>query len=75
MKKDTQKVAMTSENIENENLQKLRAVFPQFVKCNFRFFERCMQYSAMSFAERFYNATFLFIDFHFTISVPGGDWQ
>ena len=35
MKKDTQKVAMTSENIENENLQKLRAVFPQFVKDGF----------------------------------------
>jgi len=32
MKKDIQKVAMTSENIENDNLQKLRAVFPQFVK-------------------------------------------
>lgn len=32
MKKDIQKAAMTSENIENENLQKLKAVFPQFVK-------------------------------------------
>ena len=32
MKKDTQKVAMVSADIENENLQKLRAVFPQFVK-------------------------------------------
>jgi len=37
MKKDTQhkkfeKVLMTSENIENDNLQKLRSVFPQFVK-------------------------------------------
>jgi len=37
MKKDTQhkkfeKVVMTSENIENDNLQKLRSVFPQFVK-------------------------------------------
>lgn len=27
-----QKVAQTSENMENENLQKLRGVFPQFVK-------------------------------------------
>jgi len=26
------KIAMTSENIENENLQKLRAVFPQFLR-------------------------------------------
>ncbi|MFA7252601.1 MAG: site-specific DNA-methyltransferase [Candidatus Paceibacterota bacterium] len=32
MKKYLEKVAKTSENIENENLQKLRAVFPNFVK-------------------------------------------
>lgn len=32
MKKDTQKVATTSENIENESLQKLRTIFPQFIK-------------------------------------------
>jgi len=30
--KKIEKVAMASENIENENLQKLRAVFPNFVK-------------------------------------------
>jgi len=32
MKKNFKKVAMTSDNIENDNLQKLRTVFPQFVK-------------------------------------------
>jgi len=32
MKKELEKVSKTSENIENENLQKLRTVFPNFVK-------------------------------------------
>lgn len=31
-KKEVQKVAMASESIENDNLSKLRSVFPQFVK-------------------------------------------
>ena len=30
-------------------------------------------YNNLSFAERFHDTTFSFIDFHFTISVPGGD--
>lgn len=32
MKKELEKVAKTSENIENKNLHKLRAIFPNFVK-------------------------------------------
>ena len=34
------KVAMVSEDIENDNLQKLRAVFPQFVKTDAQNVER-----------------------------------